>query len=194
MTPRRTAHVGAAALFTATLLLAGPAAAEPPVTAHAAEMAKFDFMRGVWAGPASGINPDGSRYAVHQTERIGPMLGGDLMVIEGRGYKADGTPGFNAFGVISYDARTKKYEMRSYAMGQAGTFAITPTRDGYQWFIPAGPATIRYTATVEGGTYREIGERLVPGRKPVRIFEMNLERVGDTDWPLGQPVPASAGR
>jgi hypothetical protein len=26
-------------------------------------------------------------------------------------------------------------------------------------------------------------------RDPVRFFEMKLERVGDTDWPLGVPVP-----
>jgi hypothetical protein len=33
-----------------------------------------------------------------------------------------------------------------------------------------------------------VGDRILPGRDPIRFFEMKLERVGDTDWPLGTPV------
>jgi hypothetical protein len=49
-----------------------------PTPALAAPMAKLAFMQGVWAGPAKGMMPDGKPYAVTQTERIGPMLGGDI--------------------------------------------------------------------------------------------------------------------
>jgi len=28
-----------------------------------------------------------------------------------------------------------------------------------------------------------LGDRIVPGKDTVRFFEMNLQRVGDTDWP-----------
>jgi hypothetical protein len=73
--------------------------------------------------------------------------------------------------------------MRSYAQGYQGDFVITPTADGYTWEIPAGPMTIRYTAVIKDGKWREVGDRIMPGRPPVRFFEMNLVRVGDSDWP-----------
>ena len=158
-------------------------------------MAKLGFMNGIWAGPADGVGRDGSKFRVTQTERMGPMLGGDVIVIEGRGYKDDGTTAFNAFAVVSYDPQTKKYELRSYAQGYAGTFELRPTATGYVWETPAGPkAVIRYTATVKDGSWREIGEYVADGKAPQKTFEMNLKRVGDTDWPLGTPVPASAAK
>ena len=68
--------------------------------------------------------------------------------------------------------------------GFAGDFVLTPTSDGYVWEIPAGPATtIRYTATIKDGKWREVGDRIVAGQAPVRFFEMNLVRIGDNGWP-----------
>ena len=163
-----------------------------PTSALAGPMAKLAFMRGVWAGPAKGTTPDGKPYTVTQTERMGPMLGGDIVVIEGRGYLADGTTGFNAFGVVSFERRAQRYELRSYAQGQAGTFELKLTGDGYVWEIPAGPeAIIRFTATVKDKHWREIGEYIAKGKAPMQTFEMNLVRVGDTDWPLTTPVAPS---
>jgi hypothetical protein len=66
---------------------------------------------------------------------------------------------------------------------------IKPTGDGYVWEIPAGPATIRYTAVIKDGTLHEVGDRIVPGKDPVRFFDMTLKRVGDTDWPAGGAIP-----
>jgi hypothetical protein len=184
---------------------AAPPAAPPPVApavapvqptpALAKGMAKLAFMRGVWAGPATGTLPSGQRYTVTQTERMGPMLGGDIVVIEGRGYRDDGSTGFNAFAVVSWDPRADKYELRSYAQGQAGSFEMKLTADGYTWEIPAGPsAVIRFTATIKNDTWREVGEFVAGDKPPVQTFEMNLRRVGDTDWPLGTPIPPSAAK
>ncbi len=157
-------------------------------------MAKLGFMRGVWVGPATGTGREGP-YAVIQTERMGPMLGGDIIVIEGRGYRDDGSTGFNAFAVVSYDPRADKYEMRSYAQGMAGTFELKLTGDGYSWEIPAGPdAIIRFTATVTADHWREVGAYIAVGKPAVPTFEMNLVRAGDTDWPLGQPIAPSVHR
>jgi hypothetical protein len=152
-------------------------------------MAKLAFMRGVWRGKASGMTPTGERYEVTQTERMGPMLGGDIIVIEGRGFNADGTTGFNAFAVVSWNQHTSKYEIRSYAQGQSGTFDLTLTADGYVWQVPAGPdATMKFTATISGTKWREVGEYVAAGKPPMPMFEMNLERVGETDWPLATPI------
>lgn len=160
----------------------------PRIAAQAEAMRKFSMMDGVWRGPAWTVTPTG-RHEVTQTERIGPLLNGSVKVVEGRGYNADGSTGFNALGIISYEPDTDAYTMRSYAMGRAGDFKITPTGDGYVWEIPAGPATIRYTAVIKGGALREVGERIVAGQAPVQFFEMNLERVGDSDWPTAGAVP-----
>ncbi|MGZ6098395.1 MAG: hypothetical protein ACXWLL_08385 [Myxococcaceae bacterium] len=187
------------ALLTVSCAHAPPAPAAPPaVTAspgRAEAMAKLSFMRGVWAGPASGTGLDGRPFHVWQTERMGPLLGGDILVVEGRGYRDDDTTGFNAFAVVSYEPRSGQYEIRSYAMGQAGTFPLTPTEDGYVWTIPAGPGrTLRYTAVVKDGVWNEVGDLLVEGKPPVRTFEMTLRRVGDTDWPGAGAVSPRAGR
>ena len=111
------------------------------------------------------------------------MLGGTIKVLEGRGYNADGTTGFNAFGIISFDPASGSYRLHSYAQGRAGDFTLTPTADGYVWTIPAGPFTIRYTATLADGTWTEVGDRIVDGRAPQRFFEMRLRRIGASDWP-----------
>jgi hypothetical protein len=153
------------------------------IAAEREAMTRLAWMDGVWRGSAWTILTSGEKHAITQTERIGPFLDGSLKVIEGRGYDADGKVAFNAFGTISYNPSTRAYTMHSYAMGNVGDFVLTPTADGYVWEIPAGPATIRYTAALKDGTWREVGDRIVPDKEPVRFFEMNLKRVGDSNWP-----------
>jgi hypothetical protein len=181
-------------LAAAVLILTAPATAQPPDPAalQAAQreaMAKLSLMDGVWRGTAWTLTPAGRHDVVH-TERIGPFLGGAVKVIEGRAYNSDGSTGFNAFGIVSYDPARKAYSLHSYAMGRAGDFPLDVRPDGYVWQTPAGPgAVIRYTATIREGRWREVGERIAGTAAPVRIFEMNLKRVGDTSWPAANPVP-----
>lgn len=123
-----------------------------------------------------------------QTERIGPFLGASIRVIEGRGYDDAGKVSFNAFGILSYDPGKRAYTLHSHAQGRVGDFPFTPTGDAYNWEVPAGPATIRYAATIKDGELHEVGDRIVPGREPLRIFDMRLRRIGDTDWPAAGAV------
>jgi hypothetical protein len=153
------------------------------VAAQREAMRVLSLMDGVWRGPAWTILPSGEKHSITQTERIGPFLDGSVKVLEGRGYDADGRVTFNAFGTISFDPATRVYTLHSYAQGRSGDFVLTPNADGYVWEIPAGPATIRYTAVIKDGAWREVGDRIVSGKEPVRFFEMNLKRVGDTKWP-----------
>lgn len=162
-----------------------------PATLIAAQreaMQRLAFMDGVWRGPAWTILPTGARHNITQTERIGPFLDGSIKVLEGRGYEPDGKVTFNAFGTISYNPATRVYTLHSYAQGQVGDFVLTPTPDGYIWEIPAGPMTIRYTAVIKDGAWREVGDRIVPGKEPIRFFEMNLKRVSDTNWPAAGAI------
>jgi hypothetical protein len=163
-----------------------------PATLQAAQreaMASLAFMDGVWRGPASTTLASGGKHDITQTERIGPLLGGTVKVIEGRGYEPDGKTTFNALGIISYDVAKKAYSMRSYALGYAGDFPVTLTADGFGWEIPAGSVTIRYRAVVKDGTWTEVGDRIGAGKDPVRFFEMRLTRVGDSAWPGVGAIP-----
>ncbi|MEO7245868.1 MAG: DUF1579 domain-containing protein [Rubrivivax sp.] len=158
------------------------------IAAQKEGMVAIQAMDGVWRGTAWTLTPTGERRDFVQTERIGPFLDGSVKVIEGRGYDQGGQVTFNALGIVSYNPSSRTYGFRAYAQGQVGDFAFVPTVDGYTWDIPAGPMTIRYTAVIRGGVLTEVGDRLQAGKEPVRFFEMNLKRVGDTEWPAAGAI------
>lgn len=183
--------LAAAALATLALPVTAqvPPNAATRMQAEREAMARIAYMDGVWRGPAWSLTPSGRREVV-QTERIGPLLDGGVKVIEGHGYLPDGSTGFNALGIISFDPGTSAYTLHSYAQGYAGDFPLRITDTGYVWEVPGGPgAIIRYTATIGNGHWREVGERIVGTAAPMQIFEMNLTRLGDTGWPAGGAVP-----
>lgn len=175
------------------LMICGPAnAIQAPETrqmleAQAEALKPFDWMTGEWRGAAVYQTPEGAIQLV-QTERVGPLLGGSVRVVEGRGYLPDGSTGFNALAVIHFDPVTKAYSLSSFAEGRKGVFPITPVSGGFDWEIAAGPATIRYQARLRDGKWIETGERIMSGRPPMRFFEMTLERIGVGTWPAGTPV------
>ncbi|MDQ6685098.1 MAG: DUF1579 domain-containing protein [Pseudomonadota bacterium] len=176
------------------LLAAGSAVAQSLdsatlLAAQTEALKAFAMLDGVWRGPATARQPDGSELSFVQTERIGPFLGGSIRVIEGRGYDAAGQVRFNALGIVSYDVAKRSYTLHSHAQGFVGDFAFTPTGNGYAWEIPLGPAgTMRYRATIENGELVEVGDRVVAGREPARVFEMRLKRIADTEWPAGGAI------
>lgn len=152
-------------------------------------MQPFKDMAGIWRGKATVTSPAGQHHTITQTERVGPFLGGSVMVMEGRGYGPRGQVQFNALGIISYAPARKTYTMRAYAKGHAGNFALKPTSDGFTWTIHAGPVTMSYKATIKDGTWHEVGTRTLPHNKPTKFFEMTLHRTGSTDWPAAGAVP-----
>ncbi len=129
-------------------------------------------------------------HRVTHTERVGATLDGSVRLIEGRSYRSDGSTGFHALAMLSFDPDTKSYRLTSHAEGRYGSFALVPTGSGYSWEIAAGPATIRYTATYKNGVWTEIGERVVGAHAPTLFFHMELKRVGDSRWPEEGAVPA----
>ena len=176
------------------LLTAMPAAAQyqdpaPLQAAQRTAMQRLAFMDGVWRGPAWSLTPGGRRDMI-QTERAGTFVGGTVRVFEGRGYDPDGQVGFNALGVVSFDPASGRYSLSTWALGRHATVPLTITETGFVWETPAGPgAIIRYTATIRDGTWHEVGEIIAPGRPPLRVVELSLRRVGDSDWPGAGAVP-----
>ncbi len=178
-------------ILLSTLLLGSAAAAQPGspsdlaagpwdppsrIEAERKAMEALAFLDGEWRGEAQ----TDTRKIVH-TERSGTLLGGSIRLIEGHSYDSSGKTGFNALGIISYDPVKHSYSMHSYAMGYASDFQLEVRADGYSWTLPQGPGgPVRYTATVKGGEWVEIGERIAGG---ARVFEMRLKRIGPGAWP-----------
>ena len=181
-------------LVAALLSLGDHAVAQRPdpaalIARQTEAMRALASMDGQWRGTATVSEGEGSRLSFTQTERIGPFLGGSVKVIEGRGYGETGAVRFNAFGIVSFDPATRAYTLHSHALGRAGDFAFVPTADGYRWEIPLGPVgTIRYVATIKDGELHEVGDRIAPDGAALRIFEMRLKRIGDSDWPAAGAV------
>ncbi len=163
-----------------------PSANTPSSTAL---MRQLDKMKGVWIGEAKGIGADGKPYVIRQTERVGAMLDGDVLVIEGRGYASDGKLNFNAFGIISANSKEGNFEFRAYNRGRSGTYKMRLVDGGVVWELPLGPnALVRYTITLTDDTWHEIGEYIAAGQEPRRTIDIQLKRTRDTDWPAAQAV------
>jgi hypothetical protein len=176
------------------LALAGTAAAQQPDVAallarQRTAMQALAFVDGTWRGSAKVYLPGGAVHELVQTERVGPMLDGSIKVIEGRAYGAEGRVEFNAFAIVSFDVKSGRYRMHSHAQGGSGDFEFEPRPDGFVWRMVYGPVTIRHTAVVKDGRWSELTERLSEGQPPVKMVEMDLRRVGDTDWPAAGAVP-----
>ena len=150
------------------------------------KLASFD---GVWRGKATLTGPGGKVRTIIQTERVGTSLGGELRIIEGRSYSEDGADaGLNAVGIVS-QTESGGFEFRAYAQGHAGTFPMTISAGRFEWSMPAGPdSTIRYMATSADGKWHEEGWYERGGVRLAKVFEMNLQRLGATDWPNDKPV------
>ncbi|CAN5414953.1 hypothetical protein BH10PSE17_BH10PSE17_37200 [soil metagenome] len=148
-------------------------------------LALLKGFEGNWRGPATIQKPDGSTVALTQTERVGPMLDGNLLMMEGRGFAADGSMPFNALGVVSFDPANHRYLFRAWAQGFGNDFPMEVAQDTFSWSIPTGPGSVHYVATVKDDVWTEIGEFQMPGQPPRRIFEMHVKRIGDSHWPAG---------
>ena len=172
------------------LTLATTASAQQLTPAPGKDASAFAMLDGIWSGSATIMTQAGPRRLRH-TERVGPMLGGAIRVIEGKSYNPDGSEaGFNAFAVISA-SDAGGYQFRSYAQGQSGTFPFAATDSGFAWSMQAGPAIIRYTAVIKNGTWHEEGMMERPGAPAISVITLDLKRVADTDWPAAGAVRPS---
>lgn len=188
-----------AAAFAALALAVAPAALPTAAAAQAAQlpagteaqrnaMKALSWMDGEWRGTAEAMVAPGQTRTVAHTERIGPMLGGSIKIIEGRSYNDDGSIAFNAFAVISWDEANSRYVMRSYANGHAQDFPLEGGADGFRWTIPSRGGEVRYVTTFKDGEWNEVGHFMMEGREPMQVVKMTLRRTGDTGWPAAEPV------
>ena len=187
-----TARLAAAFAALAIASTAAPAVAHQAdpvaVAAQREALSRLDWMNGEWVGTAEIMTGPGQTRTLRHTERIGPMLDGTIKVIEGHSYEADGSTGFNAFAVLSWDREQGRYVMRSYTGGHSGDFAMETTPTGWRWSTPARGGEIHYETVHTGDNWTETGDFVMPGREPMRVVTLRLTRKGDSDWPMAGAV------
>jgi hypothetical protein len=155
------------------------------VAAQQAAMIPLAYMDGVWRGTGWMIDAPGETPRhMTMTYRIGPFLEGAVKVIEIRGYLADGSYGFHAFNMVSFDAQKGEYVMNARAAGRSGIFAfqLAGARK-YTWQIGNPTTGLHYEGALENGEWIQIGRRIAPGAEPIIMSDYRLRRVADTDWP-----------
>jgi len=160
------------------------------MAAQRAAMGRLAFLDGLWRGTAVAGPAGAPQRQMVQTERVGLALDGTVRVIEGRAHDADGAVLFQSFGIVSFDPASNSFMLRAHADGQRGDFTFAVEPDGYAWEVPSGPGSVRYRARVADGRWRQTGELRMPERAPLEIFRMDLQRLGDTNWPAAGAVPA----
>lgn len=178
------------ALALAVAAAACPVGAQAPLTpvqmvsAQQRAMASLKGFNGIWRG--EGWVLEGERKVPETvTQRVGPFLDGAAQAVETRSFHADGSLSFHAFNTIAYDARAEHYVMQARAGGLFGNFPFRVTQDGYVWDLGFEGRGLRYTATLKGGLWRQITERITPDQPPLIIGDFTLRRLSDTDWPEG---------
>ena len=180
-------------LLVAVLPLSVPAGAQSDraatVAAQRDAMKKLSFMDGKWRGPTWTETSKG-RLELVLTERIGTLLDGTLRILDGRGYRPDGSVGYQALGIIDYDPKTRAYLFTTWSLGSSRTFPFQVKDEGFTWEA-AGPdgARIRYRARISQGVWHETGERVAPDGSVTKVTDIRMKRLGDTPWPAGDPVP-----
>jgi hypothetical protein len=148
-------------------------------------MKKLSFLVGEWKGEGWTEYAPGQRRTSPIIERVEPKLGGMIMVVEGLGKK--NVPGkeeevvvHNALAVISYDAGTKLYTVRSYlADGRSTVAEARFVEEGFRWSFQAPQGiSIRYTVKLtDKGEWFERGEMSQDGKTWRQFHEMTLQRM-----------------
>ena len=148
-----------------------------------AAMAKLGMLHGEWRGPATATTPNGILKLTH-TERVGPLLDGTALAVEGRGYDEAGQLVFHAFGIVSYDTATDGYTLTSWSGGRQGSFPLTVTGAGLEWSIPLpNGAAVVHSVTVADGRWSEVSNYVGAGMPPAQVARFDVVRIGDTGWP-----------
>jgi hypothetical protein len=163
------------------LLLSATALAQTPVPTEQLEaISQLDWLVGTWKGDGWIEFRPGERHTFAQTEIVQKKAGDTVLTIEGHG--VTGAAGTNttvldAFTVVSYNPREKKYRWMSHTdKGYATDVELTVGKGTFQWAVKAGNfGTMRYTMTLnEKKQWSEIGEMSQDNQTWRKFFEMTL--------------------
>jgi hypothetical protein len=152
-------------------------------------MKELAFLDGEWRGTSRVMRKDGWAPMV-QTGRVGTMLDGTVLMIEAKGYEADGRLSFDVLRIISYEPETQSYSMRSYQSGRVRDHVLSLTDNGVAWDSDSGNGAIRYEASVKNGAWTETATRMPARGEPETYVEVKLKRQRSSSWPQAGGVGA----
>lgn len=169
-----------------------PSTATPPerLARMREVMGMMKGFNGTWRGRSLARIPNAPVRDLTATYRVGEMLGGTVRVGEGRSFGPDGAVALNGFTVVQHDPATGRTSLRLQYGGRIYDHALTVVPDGYDFIIrpPGENMELRYKVRVVNGVWTEEGVRHAPGVEPMPYFNMELRRVGDSDWPAAGAI------
>lgn len=141
------------------------------------EMKKLEPLTGQWKGTASYRMGPGEPQQVQQHEQIEFKLEGAVLQIEGLG-KAGDRIVHHALAIINFNTQENKFNFRSYLHDGRMTDAyFEVTAPGkYAWGFTVPQGKMRYTITISGNTWTEIGEFSADGNNWMNFIQMNLTK------------------
>ena len=172
-----------AAILAFATALALPAAAadrfaDAGRAAARAEVAKLK-LAGRWQGEGWIDVPNVGRVPFTSEETVVEKLGGSALLIEGlhRDARTQAVV-HHALGVLSWDVGAREYRMATALdFGRGGYFPGKLEGNRFSWNLDRPGMKQRYTITVEGERWVEVGERSPDGAKWEPFFQMELKRV-----------------
>ena len=165
---------------------AGSSSGQPPAPAAQQEaMKKLDFLVGQWKGEGWMEFAPGQRRTFKGTEVVQRKLDGLLLAIEGLhrgqvGGKGEEVVVHNAFGLVSYDDKAKRYRLQAFTSRGNYEDAEAKVSEGQLVWGMKVPqfGEVRYTVKLDDkGRWFEIGEVSRDGKTWQQFFEMTLQRV-----------------
>jgi hypothetical protein len=153
-------------------------------TAQRDAMKKLDFLVGEWKGEGWMEFAPGQKRTFKGTEVVQSKLDGLLLAIEGlhRGRVGDKEEVVvhNAFGLVSYDDKAKRYRFQAFTGRGNYEEAEAKVSEGQLAWAMNVPrfGEVRYTMKLDDkGRWFEVGEVSQDGKEWRKFFEMTLERV-----------------
>ena len=170
-------------VLAAALLAAAGAHAQMPEAPSLAPMQRLDFLIGTWEGEGSMEHAPGRRATFTSREVVEARLGGRVLVVEGLHRapmpdRPEPVVVHHALGVLSHD-EGDAYRFRTWlANGHDGDFAARLTADGVLVWGHHDPrrGEVRYTITIAGGVWHEVGDVRRDDGEWHRFFEMRLTK------------------
>lgn len=127
----------------------------PSTAAQRAAMAKLSFLKGHWTGEARATRPDGSVVVSRSEDDVDAFIDGTVLTIHGHSYApgapADASPVGENLGVLTFNDREGRYELRTFAQGAVQTGSVQSVADGEaHWSLPSAAGDLRFDVRADG--------------------------------------------
>jgi len=141
------------------------------------QLIALDSLVGQWEGEGYIIDQQSrEKRTFAQKENIYYDLDSTIIMVEGKGVSGDEIV-HNARAIISPSEKADQFEFYSFlADGKKGKFIMIKNDKEINWFIDLPQGKIKYTITLKGDEYHEIGQ-FGSADEWYPFMEMHLKRI-----------------